>query len=212
MLKLFFLYLSEPMAVFMISYIEIPEQASLSLLIFFHSSPSTMSLCLDSLKTSMSIFFFYKIFSIPDSVCHFCTIRQAAPCIEITLSYYQILIIRSQISGHLRNDLTSPWSNIRKKILQSEFLGNHSEFLDILEMVKLSIKYLDLQCHFQCCKAWQQKIKAKFSITLAKLSSPFFSLSLCCLKTKPKSQTYLLRCHTSDLTYPRPLRSYYISQ
>lgn len=34
MLKLFFLYLSESMAVFMISYIEIPEQVSLSLLIF----------------------------------------------------------------------------------------------------------------------------------------------------------------------------------
>lgn len=117
MLKHFFLYLSEPMAVFMISYIEIPEQASLSLLISFHSSPSIMSLCLDPLKTSMSIFFFYKIFFIPDSVCHFYTIRQAAPCIEITLSYYQILIIGSQISGHLRNDLTSLWSNIRKKIL-----------------------------------------------------------------------------------------------
>lgn len=72
MLKLFFLYLSEAMVFFTISNIERPDQASLLL---FHSSPPIMSVWLDPLKTSMSIFFFYKIFPIPDSVCHFYTIK-----------------------------------------------------------------------------------------------------------------------------------------
>ena len=38
MLKLFFLYLNESMAFFMISYIKIPEQVNLSLLIFLEFS------------------------------------------------------------------------------------------------------------------------------------------------------------------------------